>query len=281
MESYEIEGLIRAHSKGHSEVSLNAWLTNSTLRRFQEWVPAPAAGQTRLLDIGCYQPTIGYYAALGWREVIGIAKEEGECNFRCDYQTEIGTRAKNFILDVEVERIPEPDGSIDAALMMEVFEHFGLDPMHALVEVNRVLKSDGLLVFSTPNATAFTSLRRIVQGNAPYAGLEFSGFSTNRHNRIYDAQELIAIIEAAGFEVEICTSRSYRDIWASFRSAAIEILWKCNDAWMQFRTRRQIERGDYLFVRARKRKPVVERYPRILYLDNKEWPDWFKAIAKK
>ena len=277
----EIERVIRAHSRGHNKVSLDAWLTNSTLCRFQEWVPTPAAGETRLLDIGCYQPTIGYYALLGWREVIGVAKEEGECNFNCEYQMENGTGVKNSILDIEVERIPEPDGSIDAALMMEVFEHFGLDPMHALAEVNRVLKPNGLLVFSTPNAAASASLRRIAQGLAPYAGLEFSGFSTNRHNRIYDAEELTAIMEAAGFEVEVCTSRSYRGTRETLRSAAFDIRWKCNDAWVQFKTRRRIERGYYLFLRARKRSSVIERYPRVLYFDHNEWPDWFKTIIRK
>jgi SAM-dependent methyltransferase len=280
MELREIENVIRAHSEGHSEVSLNAWLTHSTLSRIQEWVPAPPTGQTRLLDVGCYQPTIGYYAALGWREVIGIAKEEGECNFRRDYQTENGTKARNFIFDIEVERIPEPDESIDVALMMEAFEHFALDPMHPFVEVNRVLKHNGLLVFSTPNATGFNNLRRMVQGRGPYTGLEFNGFSTNRHNRIYDAQELITIMKAAGFEVELCTSRTYQK-WAGLRAAAFEMLFRCNDARLQFRTQRQIERGDYLFVRARKRGPIVDRYPQTLYLDDKEWPDWFNAIRSK
>ena len=72
------------------------------------------------LDIGCYQPAIGFYAARGWREVIGIAKEEGECNWIASYSTESGTKVRNFILDVEVESISEASGSLDVVLMMEV-----------------------------------------------------------------------------------------------------------------------------------------------------------------
>jgi hypothetical protein len=53
----------------------------------------PADGEARLLDIGCHQPAIGYYAALGWREIIGIAKEEGECSRTDTYRTEEGTIA--------------------------------------------------------------------------------------------------------------------------------------------------------------------------------------------
>jgi 2-polyprenyl-3-methyl-5-hydroxy-6-metoxy-1,4-benzoquinol methylase len=281
LELREIERVIRAHSNGHSEVSLDAWLDHTTLRRFQEWVPRPAPGEVRLLDVGCYQPTIGYYSALGWREVIGIAKEEGECNGSSSYQTETGTVVKNLIIDLEVERIPEPDGTIDAVLMMEVFEHFGLDPMQPLAEVNRVLKPSGLLVFSTPNAVSIGNMRRMMHGRGPYAGLEFSGFSTNRHNRIYDAEELLRIMEAAGFEVEVCTSRSYSDVRPEWRMSVFNTLLKCNDARLHSQTGRRIERGSYLFVRARKCGPVMERYPRVLYFDPTEWPDWFKAISQK
>jgi hypothetical protein len=58
-ELVRIDRIIRAHSRGHSQVSLDAWLTHSTLSRFRDWVPAPAEGERLLLDIGCYQPAIG------------------------------------------------------------------------------------------------------------------------------------------------------------------------------------------------------------------------------
>jgi 2-polyprenyl-3-methyl-5-hydroxy-6-metoxy-1,4-benzoquinol methylase len=233
------------------------------------------------MDVGCYQPAIGYYAALGWREVIGIAKEEGECNTESEYRTAEGAIVRNLILDVETELIPEQDRSVDVMLMMEVFEHFGLDPFHALAEANRVLKQGGLLVFTTPNAASFSSLRRLANGRSPFAGLEFSGFSTNRHNRIYDAAELQAIISAAGFTIELCTSRTYRVSSPGLRTAAFEALWKCIDSYSCLRTGQQTERGDYLMVRARKSGPILERYPPALYFDRDDWPDWFKAIQKK
>jgi hypothetical protein len=129
-----IDRIIRNHSTGHSQVSLDVWLSHSTLSRFRDWVPAPAAGEQCLLDIGCYQPSIGYDSDLGWRRVVGIAKEEGECNAKSSYCTENGTEVVNLIADVEIEKIPLPDSSVDTVLMMEIFEHFGLDPMHALLE---------------------------------------------------------------------------------------------------------------------------------------------------
>jgi SAM-dependent methyltransferase len=277
VEVEQIGQIMRQHSQLPNAVSLDVWLTPSTLSRFRDWVPTPAPGETTLMDMGCYQPAIGYYAALGWRNIIGIAKEEGECNGRFCYTTENGAAAVNLILDVETERISVPDASVDTVLMMEIFEHFGLDPMHALTEANRVLKQDGLLVLSTPNAAAFDNLHRIVRGHGPYLGLEFSGFSTNRHNRIYDCKELHLILGAAGFEVEISTSRTYLGNPLPMKVKMFRFFSKAVDSWIQWRERRSIERGDYLFVRARKKNNAVERYPRLLYFDPSKWPNWFRC----
>lgn len=279
MQLEQIDQIIREHSQLHDSVFLDAWLTFSTLSRFRDWVPRPSSGETTLMDIGCYQPAIGYYIALGWRNIIGIAKEEGEGNANHCYVSDNGATARNIILDVETEQVPQPDSSVDAVLMMEIFEHFGLDPMHALIEANRVLKPGGLLVLSTPNATAFDGLFRMMRGDGPYLGLEFSGFSTNRHNRIYDCQEVREILRAAGFEIEICTSRTYQQNPLPPKGKIFRIISNMSDLWLRFRWRWQIERGDYLFAVARKKSAALERYPRLLYLDPSNWVDWFRAIG--
>lgn len=281
MSPAEIERIMRGHSQGHSPALLDAWLTHSTLSRFREWVPGPATGESLLVDIGCYQPAIGYYAAVGWRRVLGVAKEEGEGSVGATYRTEEGTDATIVIADVETATLPIGDASADAVLMMEILEHFGLDPMHALAEANRVLKPGGRLVLSTPNAASFDSLRRLIRGAGPYTGLEFSGFSTNRHNRLYEANELRTMVTAAGFEVDDCASRSYRKGRTDWRRWLFERRWTLSDTWTQIRHGGSIERGDYLFIRARKRGPVVERFPAGLYFDANKWPDWFRAIRNQ
>jgi SAM-dependent methyltransferase len=232
------------------------------------------------VDIGCYQPAVGYYGALGWQEVVGVAKEEGECSGREKYRTSDGVAFTSLILDVEREEVPEPDGSADVVLMMEVLEHFGLDPMHAVAEANRLLKPGGLLVMSTPNAAAFSALYRICIGKAPHAGLEFSGFSTNRHNRLYDAAEVVEILRKGGFEPEMWTSRSYRTNRRSLPKAAFMAFWRQSDRLVQSVRRVKIERGEYLFCRARKCGHVIERYPRVLYFAEREFPDWQRAIRR-
>src|SRR5258705_7620853 len=88
MEVHEIERIIREHSRLQNKVSQDLWLTPATVARYRDSVPAPCSGETTLMDIGCYQPAIGYYAALGWRTIIGIFREHGECNSPFDYTTE-------------------------------------------------------------------------------------------------------------------------------------------------------------------------------------------------
>jgi SAM-dependent methyltransferase len=280
MQLEEIEKIIRTHSYKRDTVSLDLWLTMSTLCRLRDWVPRPTRDETTIMDIGCYLPAIGYYAAMGWRNIVGVSKEEGEFSTSSGYRTANGATVRTFIVDVEREQIPQPNSSVDVILMMEIFEHFGLDPMHALIEANRVLKSHGLLVLSTPNAGAFHNVYRLLRGEAPYTGLEFSGFSTNRHNRIYDCREMREILRAAGFDVEICTSRSYEDNSRQLKTRIFRNLLLVSDALLRFRGHQQIERGDFLFLLARKKTAVFERYPRSLYFDSNQWPEWFRTIRE-
>jgi SAM-dependent methyltransferase len=280
MELAEIDSILRKHSQGNDPAVLEGWLVKATLSRLRDWVPRPAVGERRLLDIGCYQPTIGYYAALGWREITGIAKEEGECISATSYETAEGATAHTLILDVEKEEIPIPDASIDVVLMMEILEHFGLDPMHALAEANRVLRLGGLIIISTPNASSRDALWRIARGYNPHLGLEFSGYSTNRHNRLYDCNELHAVATAAGFDVELCTSRSYRVPQRGTASRSRLLIWEMVGT-LTLRRWRQVERGDYLFLRGRKTGSLIDRYPRVLYWRESEWPQWFNTIRER
>ncbi len=264
-----IEQTFRQHARGHDEGVLNQWLSASTLSRYRDWVLHPEPGETSLLDIGCYQPSIGYYFALGWRRIIGIAKEEGEVASASTY-TQDGNAADIRIMDVERQEIEVEDGSIDAVVMMEILEHFGLDPMHALIEANRVLKHRGRLVLTTPNAASWKNLRRLVDGRSPYIGQEFSGFSSNRHNRVYDNFELAAMLENAGFAVTLCTSVSYEPLAdAALSQRIFRKLTKASDRWRSARSRATLkpEREDYLAVLAEKIGMPNERFPKWLYFD--------------
>lgn len=68
----------------------------------------------------------------------------------------------------DITSIPEPDGSFDAIMCVEVFEHLP-DPLLALKEFTRLLKTGGQLIVTAP----FCSLTHF----SPYH--YYSGFSRN------------------------------------------------------------------------------------------------------
>lgn len=270
-----LANMFRSHSRlqGALAGNLEAWTREpGTLGRYLDLIPAPAAGESRLLEIGCYQPTVGYYFSLGWREVLGIFKEDGEGTAVDDYTGEGGAQVRFVRSDAETDRLPLPDAWADAVVMMQVWEHFAIDPMHVLWEINRVLKPGGRLILSTPNGACWRYALRIANGSAAWDGLEFTGFTTNRHNRLYDAAELSLMLTQAGFSVRECRSRDFgvypittRERW--FRRALTAF-----DTLTTLISRRTRERNITLIAKARKQGPPVERFPESLYFRDQDWP---------
>lgn len=281
-----LEQVFRHWSLDNPEVSLNAWLQENTLARYRDWTPAPRPGETTLVDIGCYQPSIGYYWRLGWKTVLGVTKEAGEL-----LSPEKHNRARDpevcvVLGDIEREQLPVAANSVDAVMMTEVFEHLALDPMHALIEVNRVLKPGGRLIFTTPNGASSRQALSILAGEVPWQGLEFSGHSTNRHNRLYSCRELLTILDAAGFSADYYTSRNYgtkkgsvaKRVAVKTFDHALKTVDKLNQL---FSKHRRIERDDYLIVLAHKSAQPKERYPSMLYFDASVWPEWYQQNAEQ
>ena len=90
----------------------------------------------------------------------------------------------------DIANIPEPDGSFDAVMCTEVFEHI-INPRDAVKEFSRLLRSGGFLVITAP----FCSLTHF----APYHF--YTGF-----NRFFYEQEL----RTNGFEIlELSANGNY------------------------------------------------------------------------
>ncbi len=275
MTADEMANLFRAHSrlKGAIAGNLETWLTDpETLPRYLELIPAPAAGETKLLELGCYQPSVGYYFKLGWKEVVGVFKDDGEGTQEDFYSGENGVSARLIMADAETQELPVPAGWADVVVMMEVLEHLGVDPMHALWEVNRVLRPGGRLILSTPNGSSWHCARRITRGQAAWGGMEFTGFSTNRHNRLYDAMELPVILHQAGFQVMHCKSRDYGRGKLHWHDRIFRLFLGVVDCLGYVVSGRRREREQFLVAQATKQDSPKERFPRSLYLTAVEWP---------
>ena len=98
----------------------------------------------------------------------------------------------------EEDRFPYADASFDVVLFCEILEHLLIDPVHALLEIRRILKPDGLLVLTTPNVSRLENVCRMVVGENLYD--RYSGYGPyGRHNREYNRHDLARVLTANGF----------------------------------------------------------------------------------
>lgn len=71
--------------------------------------------------------------------------------------------------DIERERLPLADGSVDAVLMNEVFEHLRIDLIFTMSEVARVLRPGGVLYLSTPNLRSLRGIYNLLAKNRGFS----------------------------------------------------------------------------------------------------------------
>ena len=96
--------------------------------------------------------------------------------------------------------IPFEDNLFDAVYFTEVLEHIAVtNPTVIFTEIRRVLKPNGLLVFSTPNICNLSNIYALMNDiNIFWASEIFYG-SLDRHNREFTPKEVQALHQNAGF----------------------------------------------------------------------------------
>ncbi len=117
----------------------------------------------RLLDIGCGDGsfTVLLKKALKAEEAAGIEIASGAiASIR-----EKGIKA--YLLDIDGNPFPFNDAYFDVVYCGEIIEHvFNTD--HLLEEVHRILKTDGIAIFSTPNLAGWPNRLTLLLGYQPY-----------------------------------------------------------------------------------------------------------------
>lgn len=118
-----------------------------------------------------------------------------------------------LVIDYEVDRLPFADASADGVLMCEVLEHFVLDPLHCIIEINRILKPGGFLVLTTPNVASWYSIYRALQHKHPSRWPVYAWDAPNSKNHIhareYLVHELQLLLDAGGFHKMFSTTKDY------------------------------------------------------------------------
>jgi 2-polyprenyl-3-methyl-5-hydroxy-6-metoxy-1,4-benzoquinol methylase len=174
---------------------LRVWL-NGDLSSAAMWVPPGV----RVLDIGCGMgANVAYHAARGC-DAHGV---DADANVRA-VAARHGLNIRIGLFDPAAY---EP-GYFDYVTMDQVFEHVS-DPLATLSAVRAVLRAEGRLVISTPNANGWGAAlfgKRWINWHAPY------------HQQFVSPRSMQVLARRAGFVVERISTIT-RSAWLAYQVA--------------------------------------------------------------
>ncbi len=167
--------------------------------------------------------------------------------------------------NVEKDRFPYEDESFDVVLFCETIEHLMSDPVHALRQIWRILKEDGTLVVTTPNANRTENVYRMLAGNNIYD--QYSGYGPyGRHNREYNIRELKRLLDHCGFDVTRCfTADVEKNSSNKVALFGVNIMLKIQKLILLITRGRQVEFGQYIYSVSQKKKEASDKKPSFLY----------------
>src|SRR6185437_489536 len=154
----------------------------------------PAGG--RILDAGAGEQKFKNYCAHLKYVAQDFAEYDGRGDFR-GLQTGSWDQTKLDIVS-DITAIPEPAGSFDAVMCIEVFEHLP-NPLLAIAEFSRLMRTGGYLILTAPfsSLTHFAPYhfctgfnRYFYEHHLPEHGFEILELAPNGNYFEYIAQEL-------------------------------------------------------------------------------------------
>jgi len=133
---------------------------------------------------------------------------------------------------VEIDTFPFEDNFFDAVTCCQVLEHFTHSHLHAVKEMNRILKPGGIVELDVPNAVDLRNRLRVLRGRhitwdyeRDYLykePIKYKGHSFfDRHNREFTKDELKILLKAGGFRgitVSFLKSSRYRPGFGRIKS---------------------------------------------------------------
>ncbi|MEM3399439.1 MAG: class I SAM-dependent methyltransferase [Candidatus Micrarchaeia archaeon] len=151
----------------------------------------------KVLDVGC-----------GDGEHYGKALAK-ECQlYGIDISNEAVSIARKNGMDAtvgEADNLPFGDGEFDAVLFIDVLEHL-FNPEGALHEANRVLKNNGFIIVSLPNAAYIRERLSFLFGDFNPRGSPHTSFDSpwaDPHIRFFTKKTVMALLQKTGFKVRV------------------------------------------------------------------------------
>ena len=148
---------------------------------------------SKLLDVGCGNASICGQCLPHGYDYLGVDVSENAVS----EARAAGINARKID---DASSLPFPDGTFDAALCLEVFEHLFL-PEVAATEILRVLKPGGVLIVTVPNTAYWRRRVELLLGYWNPFGDELSRKQPWRdpHIRFFTRPSLHRMLASAGF----------------------------------------------------------------------------------
>jgi len=149
----------------------------------------------RVLDLGCYDGTLGQMLIEKGNEVYGIEVNEEAADIAKDRGLKVRIQDIQSGFDFE-------DDFFDVVVAAEIIEHL-LDTDFLIDEIKRILKPNGDLVISTPNVSSLGKRILLLFGKNPYfeASYGFPPEAHAGHIRFFTKGLLLDFLIYKGFEI--------------------------------------------------------------------------------
>ena len=136
-------------------------------------------------------------------------------------------------LSYKVEQWPNYPNYFDLIVFSETIEHLHTTPVFSLLLFHYLLKHNGILIITTPNATSFFKRYKMLNGVNPFEQIRYYEGNPG-HFREYTKKELLQMIDICNFESLECSYISFSgrklqkpfDILPSLRESIIAVTLK-------------------------------------------------------
>ena len=159
-----------------------------------------------------------------------------------------------YRVDLEYDEMPAPDGAFDWVLCCEVIEHMEIDPMFMMSEVNRVTRTEGGLLLTTPNIVSSQALTKMIYGFEPHFYMQYHpDRQYHRHNYEYSVHSVMQVLKASGYDGKIWTEDNFENGLSEVPNRLRQAGFNINHI------------GDNIITVAKKKTGVVDRHPPMMY----------------